>query len=299
MKQTLGFIGLGIMGKPIVKNLLEAGYKVHVYDRNKESIKEMEGKGAVGEKSSYDVAVNADIIMIMVPNTPHVQEVIFGEDGVSKALKTGKIVVDMSTISSVETQNIAEEIKKTGARMLDAPVSGGEKGAIEATLSIMVGGEDEPFEKCKEIFEVIGGRVNHVGGNSAGQVVKSCNQVLAAGTIAAMCEALVLGTKSGVDPNKIIEVLSGGAAKCWAIDVRAPYVVERDFEPGFKSQLQYKDLGLALELSKNINAPMPITGVVNEVYKSIMSMGLGEEDHTNIIRVYEELAGIQVKGGNN
>jgi 2-hydroxy-3-oxopropionate reductase len=212
-------------------------------------------------------------------------------------LQPEKVVIDMSTISASVTKEIAEEVKKTGANMLDAPCSGGEKGAIEGTLSIMVGGEKAIFEQCKPVFEVIGKNVVYIGGSSSGQVVKSCNQVLAAATLAAMGEALVLGSKAGVDPEKIVQVLGGGAARCWALEVRAPHVLERDFNPGFKSKLQYKDLGLAMELSKDIDSPMPLTGIVHELYKSSMAMGLGEEDHSTVVRVLEQLAGVEVKKG--
>lgn len=297
VKPILGFIGLGIMGKPMVKNLLSAGYSVHVYNRSKESVHEMEDHGAIAAESPKEVAEHADITFTMVSNTPDVEEVILGENGVIHSLQPGKIVIDMSTISANATRIIAEEIKAAGADMLDAPVSGGEKGAIEGTLSVMVGGEESAFTQCLPVFEVLGSRVVHVGGNSAGQVVKSCNQVLAASTLAAMGEALVLGAKSGVDPEKIVEVLSGGAARCWALEVRAPHVLERDFEPGFKSKLQYKDLGLALELSKAIDSPMPITGIVHELYKGSMAMGNGEEDHSTVVKVIEQLAGIEVKSG--
>lgn len=295
MKKTIGFIGLGIMGKPMVRNLLKAGYTVYVYDIHKDSMEEVTKKGAIAQTCAYDVAHKADVTITMVPNTPHVEQVIFGEGGIINALKEDKIYIDMGTTSAVETRKFVEKICETGAKVLDAPVSGGEKGAIEGTLAIMVGGEEKVYEACKDIFEVLGTRIHHVGNNSAGQVVKTCNQVLVSGIIAAMSEALVLGTKSGVDPQKMIEVLNGGSSQCWAIDVRAPHVVQRDFQPGFKSYLSHKDVGLALELSQNINVPMPITGVVSEIYKSIMAKGLGEEDHTNIIKIYEQLAGVEVK----
>ena len=183
--------------------------------------------------------------------------------------------------------------------MLDAPVSGGEKGAIEGTLSIMVGGEKEVFERCLPIFEVLGNRVTHVGGNSTGQVVKSCNQILGAASVAGMSEALVLGTKAGVDPAKIVEVLSAGAARCWALEVRAPHVIQRDFEPGFKTKLQLKDLGLAMELAKGVSTYMPVSSIVHELYKGCVAQGWGEEDYTNIIRIIEQVSKAEVKAGDN
>lgn len=297
MKPVLGFIGLGIMGKPMVKNLLSNEYSVHVYNRSHGSVLEMEQEGAIPASSPAEVAERADIIFTMVSNTPDVQEVILGENGVIHSLKPGKVVIDMSTISAQATRELAELIRVKGAFMLDAPVSGGENGAIQGTLSIMVGGDKEVFEQCLPVFQTLGKNIVHVGPSSSGQVVKSCNQVLAAATLAAMGEALVMGTKAGVDPEKIVQVLSGGAARCWALEVRAPHVLERDFNPGFKSKLQYKDLGLALELSKGIDSPMPITGIVHELYKGSMAMGCGEEDHSTVIRVLETLAGVEVQKG--
>jgi 2-hydroxy-3-oxopropionate reductase len=299
MKPVLGFIGLGIMGKPMVRNLLSGGYQVHVYNIVEKDILEVQKDGAIPEKSSKDVAEKADITIIMVPDSPHVKDVILGETGVIHALKSGKVVVDMSTISAIVTKELAQIVKNAGAQMLDAPVSGGDKGAIGGTLSIMVGGDKDVFERCLPIFELLGKRVTHVGGNSMGQVVKSCNQVLAASTVLALGEALVLGTKAGADPEKIVEVLSAGYARCGALDIRGANILKGDFNPGFKSKLQYKDLGLAMELSRNIDAPMPVTSIVHEFYKSCMAKGLGEEDHTNVIRLIEEMAGVEVRAGKN
>ena len=292
---TLGFIGLGIMGKPMVRRLIAAGHAVHVHSTGEADVQQAVSGGAVRQPTPVDVARAADITITMVPDTPQVREVVLGKAGVVHALREGKVLIDMSTISSVATKEIAEAVKKTGARMLDAPVSGGEKGAIEGALSIMVGGEPDVFRRCLPVFEVLGRRVTHVGGNSAGQVVKSCNQVLAAATVLAMGEALALGTKAGVDPQKIVEVLSNGAARCWALEVRAPEVLKGNFQPGFKSKLQYKDLGLALELSRSIDAPMPIAGIVHEFYKSTIAQGLGEEDHTAVIRIIEQMADVQIR----
>jgi 2-hydroxy-3-oxopropionate reductase len=295
---ALGFIGLGIMGKPMVRRLIGAGYAVHVTSINPTDVAASVGDGALGQANAREVARHAEIIITMVPDTPQVRDVLFGDGGVAAELCAGKVVVDMSTISSIATREIAEDIKKTGARMLDAPVSGGEKGAIDGALSIMVGGEAEVFERCLPVFQVLGKRVTHVGGNSAGQVVKSCNQVLAAATVMAMGEALALGTKAGVDPQKIVDVLSNGAARCWALEVRAPELLKGNFNPGFKSKLQYKDLGLALELSKGVGAPMPLGGIVHEFFKSAIAQGYGEEDHTAVIRVIEQMAGVEIRARN-
>ncbi|HBT4803998.1 TPA: NAD-binding protein [Klebsiella quasipneumoniae subsp. similipneumoniae] len=295
MKPVLGFIGLGIMGKPMVRNLLKAGYTVHTYSIVPQDVEEIVRDGAVGQASARTVAEAADITITMVPNTPQVEDVLFGENGLASALREGKVVIDMSTISSLATRNFAQKIKALGANMLDAPVSGGDKGAKSGTLSIMVGGEEDVFARCKPILEVLGGRVTHVGSNGAGQVVKSCNQVLAAATMAALGEALVMGAKAGVNPAKIVEVLSAGYARCGALDIRGNLILERNFDPGFMTRLQYKDLNLAMELSQGIDSPMPIASLVRELYKTCMAQGTGNEDHSNIIKVFEQLSGIEVQ----
>lgn len=295
MKPALGFIGLGIMGKPMVRNLLKAGYPVHVYSIVAQDVEEIARDGATAHASAREVAEAAEITITMVPNTPQVEDVLFGEQGLAPALCEGKVVIDMSTISSLATKQFAETIKSLGARMLDAPVSGGDKGAKGGTLSIMVGGEADVFERCKPVLDVLGGRVTHVGENGAGQVVKSCNQVLAAATMAALGESLVMGAKAGVDPAKIVEVLSAGYARCGALDIRGNLLLERNFDPGFMTRLQYKDLNLAMELSQGIDAPMPIASLVRELYKTCMAQGKGNEDHSNVIKVFEQLSGIEVK----
>jgi 2-hydroxy-3-oxopropionate reductase len=297
-RMSLGFIGLGIMGKPMARNLLKAGHRLCVHSRTARDVDFLVSEGATSAATPREVAEQADVIFTMVPDTPDVQRVVLGENGLIGALAPGKVVIDMSTISAIAVREIAEMVSATGAALLDAPCSGGEKGAIEGKLSIMVGGDAEVFERCRPILEILGARVTHVGGPGSGQVVKSCNQVLAAATVTAMGEALALGTKAGVDPAKIVEVLSAGAARCWALEVRAPYVLKGDFTPGFKAGLQYKDLRLALELSRSIDAPMPIGAIVHEFYKSCMAKGRGDEDHTSVIRVIEEMAGVEIRSEN-
>ena len=296
-KPVLGFIGLGIMGRPMVRNLLSHGYEVHVHSSRQASIDDVASHGAVGSACGRDVAKNADVVITMVPDTPHVEAVLFGADGVAEAGLEGKTVIDMSTISSLATRRFAARIAELGGAMLDAPVSGGDKGAASGTLSIMVGGDAEVFDRCRPILEVLGSRVTHVGGNGAGQVVKSCNQTLAAATVAALGEALVLGTKAGVDPARIVEVLSGGYARCGALEIRGEAILARDFEPGFKSALQLKDLRLAVELAQGIGVPTPLLALVQEQYKAAQIIASGEEDHTNVLKVTEQLAGVEVRGG--
>jgi 2-hydroxy-3-oxopropionate reductase len=294
-KPVLGFIGLGIMGRPMVRNLLAHGYAVHVYSLQQADIDDVTKDGAIGAECGREVAKNADVIITMVPDTPHVEEALFGPDGVAEAGLDGKVVIDMSTISSLATREFARRIAALGGAMLDAPVSGGDKGAAGGSLSIMVGGDPEVYERCLPILEILGSRVIHVGGNGAGQVVKSCNQILAAATVAALGEALVMGTKAGVDPAKIVEVLSAGYARCGALEIRGAAILARDFTPGFKSKLQLKDLRLAAELAQGIGVPMPVLALVQELYKAAQVVSSGEEDHTNVMKVTERLAGVEVR----
>ncbi|MFT4067715.1 NAD(P)-dependent oxidoreductase [Paraburkholderia sp.] len=294
-RPVLGFIGLGIMGKPMVRNLIEGGHAAHVYSNQRADIEELVRDGAHGQDSPAAVAREAEIIITMVPDTPHVREVVLGDNGVIHSLHEEKVLIDMSTISTIATRELTEAVRASGARMLDAPVSGGEKGAIEGMLSIMVGGDKKVFERCMSVLRLLGQRVTHVGGNSAGQFVKSCNQMLAAATVLAMGKALALGTKAGVNSQKIVEVLPKGAARCWALEVRAPEVLKGNFQPGFKSKLQYKDLDLAMELSHSINAPMPIASVVHEFYKSTLAQGCGEEDHMAVIRIIEQMTRVEIR----
>lgn len=289
MTFNVGFIGLGIMGKPMVRRLVAAGQRVAVYVRGTPTADVTE-LGARIVDSPRETAQTSEVTFTMVSDTPDVIEVVLGAQGVIHGLSRGKVLVDMSTISAVETRKIAQQIEAVGAGMLDAPVSGGEIGAVNGTLSIMVGGSVEMFDRCLPLFQIFGKNIVHVGDSSAGQVVKACNQILAASTIVAMGEALVMGAKAGVDPAKIVEVLSKGAAQCWALEVRAPHVLRGDFQPGFKCKLQYKDLGLALELCRNVGSPATVASTVHELYKSALAQGFGEEDHTSVIRVLEGLA---------
>jgi 2-hydroxy-3-oxopropionate reductase len=291
---TVGFVGLGIMGRPMVRRLLSHGFAVHVTSRTAADVEAMGSEGALAHASVASVVGASDATITMVPDTPDVVSAIHSEHGAIRELCQGKVLIDMSTISAVATRQLAEDVARTGARMLDAPVSGGEAGAINGTLSIMVGGDEDTYARCLPIFRALGSTVTHVGGNSAGQVVKSCNQILAASTIVAMSEALVLGAKAGVDPQKIVDVLSKGAARCWALEVRAPHVLRRDFRAGFKTALQYKDLGLAMQLADSTQSPLPMASLVHEFYKSCLADGRADEDHTAVIRVLERLAGVQV-----
>lgn len=292
-KQRIGFIGLGIMGKPMVRNLLKAGYAVHVSSLLPADVAAVSGDGAVSEVDNRAVAAAADVVITMVPDTVNVEAILFGDGGIADVL-AGKIYIDMSTISALKTKDFAAKLEQLGAVALDAPVSGGDKGAKAGTLSVMVGGDAAAFARCLPIFEVLGNRVRHVGGHGAGQVVKSCNQILAASTMAALGEALVLGAKAGVEPAKILDVLGAGYARCGCIDIRGDSLLKRDFSPGFMTRLQLKDLNLALELARGVEAPLAVAALVTEFYKSCMAAGLGNEDHSNVIKAIEKLAAFEV-----
>jgi 2-hydroxy-3-oxopropionate reductase len=290
MTTTIGFIGLGIMGKPMARNLMKAGYKLVVYNRSQAPVKELAADGAAGADSPKAVAEQSDVVITMLPDSPQVQEVMTGENGVLGGAKAGTLVIDMSTISPVVTQELARLAQERGVRMLDAPVSGGDVGAQQGTLSIMVGGSAEDFEQGRPIFEVLGKTIVHVGGTGAGQVVKACNQIVVALTIEAVSEALVLGSKAGVDPAVILKVLSGGLAANRVMEVRGPNFLQHNFQPGFKIALHHKDLGIALSAGREYGVPLPVTALVNQMLLALKLRGQGDQDHSAILTLIEDLA---------
>src|SRR6059058_2811625 len=255
MSTTIGFIGLGIMGKPMARSLMKAGDKLVVSNRGPAPMKELAADRATGVDNPQAVAEQSDVVITMLPDSPQVQEVMTGENGVLAGAKANALVIDMSTISPVVTQQLAQAAQARGVHMLDAPVSGGDVGAQQGTLSIMVGGSSEDFERAKPLFEVLGKTVVHVGGTGAGQVVKACNQVVVALTIEAVSEALVLGSKAGVDPAVILQVLSGGLAANRVIEMRGQGMLTHNFAPGFRVRLHHKDLGIALAAGRAYGTP--------------------------------------------
>ena len=295
MKRTIGFIGLGIMGRPMSKRLLEAEYPLVVYDIVPAAVEEVVAAGAKAGTSVKDVAQQGDVVITMLPDSPDVESVAFGPDGVIENIRSGCTYIDMSTISPTVSEQIAKEAKPKGIKVLDAPVSGGDVGAINGTLSIMVGGDQETFDDVLEIFEVMGKKIILVGGDAAGQVVKACNQILVGLTLEAVAEALVLGAKAGVDPAKIVEVLGGGLARCGVLENRGMRIVNRDFEPGFRVRLHYKDLGIAMAAGNAYDVPLPVTALVHEMFKQLKLSGRGELDHSGIVTLIEDMADIEVK----
>ena len=290
MAEKIGFIGLGIMGRPMAKNLIEAGYELVLYTRTKEKAEELAGDSATVAGSPKEVAESADVVITMLPDSPDVEEVVAGEDGVLEGIKEGALIVDMSTISPVVARNLAEKARKGGASMLDAPVSGGDIGARDGTLSIMVGGSGEDFERARPLFEVMGKTVTHVGEAGAGQVVKACNQIVVGLTIEAVSEALVLGSKAGVEPSKILDVLSGGLAGNKVMEVKRDKFLQHSFDPGFRVELHHKDLGIALAAGREYGVSLPVTAIVDQMLQALKAKGRGDRDHSAILTLIEDLA---------
>jgi 2-hydroxy-3-oxopropionate reductase len=294
MADTVGFIGLGIMGKPMAKNLIEAGHELVVYNRTPKKAEELAGAGAVVAASPREVAEQSDVVVTMLPDSPQVEEVLVGEEGVLEGVKEGALIVDMSTISPVITEELAARAKEKGASMLDAPVSGGDVGAIEGTLSIMVGGSDEDFQRARPLFEAMGKTVTHVGGSGAGQVVKAANQIVVALTIEAVSEALVLGSKAGVAPEKILDVLGGGLAGNKVMEVKREKMLTHSFDPGFRIELHHKDLGIALAAGREYGVTLPVTAIVDQMLQDLRMRGRGDRDHSALLTLIEDSSGHEI-----
>ncbi|KIF66163.1 tartronate semialdehyde reductase [Streptomyces sp. AcH 505] len=292
MSKKLGFIGLGTMGAPMAGHLIDAGHEVHLYTI--EGVPADLGKKGKVAKSAAEVAKNADIIIIMVPDTPHVESVLFGENGVADNLGKGKIVVDMSSISPIETKKFAEKVEKLGARYLDAPVSGGEVGAKAASLTIMVGGHEEDFVTVKPYFELMGKNITHVGGNGDGQTTKVANQIIVALNIEAVAEALIFASKAGADPAKVRKALMGGFAASRILEVHGERMIKRTFDPGFRIELHQKDLNLALQGAKALGVALPNTAMAQELFNSCAANGGKAWDHSGMVKALELLASHQI-----
>ncbi len=293
----IGFIGLGIMGKPMAKNLLKAGHKLVAYDVASAPLKEVVAAGAEEGKSPADVASKTDVIITMLPNSPHVKEVLLGKDGVIEAAKKGSLVVDMSSIAPLAAREVAAALARKGIDMLDAPVSGGEPKAMDGTLAIMVGGRQEVFDKAKDILLKMGSSAVLCGDIGAGNVTKLANQVVVALNIAAMSEAYVLATKAGVDPEKVFNAIKGGLAGSTVLNAKSPMVLEGNYKPGFRIELHIKDLQNALDTAHEIGVPIPLTGQVMEIMQALKVDGKQKDDHGGVIQFYEKLAGVKVRKG--
>ena len=295
MGKKIGFIGLGIMGKPMARNLLKAGYAVTVTNRSRPAMEELHRAGAHLGPSPKDVAAAAEIVITMLPNSPDVEAVVLGPNGVLEGAKPGTILADMSTISPLVSQKIYREAKQRGVRALDAPVSGGEKGAIEGILSVMVGGDKEVFDAVVPVFRAMGKTITYMGPAGAGGFTKLANQVIVAINLTAISEALTLGAKAGLDPERLIQALGGGMAGSRCLDMKGPQIIKGNFQPGFKIDLHYKDLGLIMEAARALQVPLPTTAVVQELFSALRVKGRGGLDHSAVITLIEDLAGVQAR----
>ncbi len=291
MSDRIGFIGLGIMGRPMASRLLGAGYEVTVWNRTASKAEALVQAGARRGASPRDVAARSDVTITMVADTPDVRAVILGPDGVIEGVRPGAVVIDMSTISPVATREIAESLAARGASMLDAPVSGGEKGAIEGTLSIMVGGAPEVFDRVLPILRTLGQNIVYMGDHGAGQVTKACNQLVLSLTILGVAEALALARKAGVDPSRVRAALLGGFAQSRVLELHGQRMLDGQFEPGFRTRLYHKDLGIVLQTGRALGMPLLGAGLAAQLYQVAMSRGLGELDYSVLGKVVAELGG--------
>ena len=291
---TIGFIGLGIMGKPMAKNLIKAGYKLVVYNRSAK-FDELLALGAAGAGSGREVASKSDIIITMLPNSPHVKEVILGADGVIDGVKSGSIVIDMSSIAPAVSRELASALKAKNVSFLDAPVSGGEPKAVDGTLAIMVGGDRAIFEKVKPILLKMGSSAVLTGDTGAGNVAKLANQIIVALNIAAVSEAFVLAAKAGLDPQMVFEAVKGGLAGSTVMNAKLPMIMDGNFKPGFRVELHIKDLQNALDTAHDLNVPLPLTASVMETLEAFKADGMAANDHSSIVRFYEKMAKVEVR----
>ncbi|HTN94937.1 MAG TPA: 2-hydroxy-3-oxopropionate reductase [Gallionella sp.] len=292
MAVNIGFIGPGIMGGPMAQNLMKGGHRLWVYARRPEATKKLVESGATACSSAAEVAKHADVIFLIVSDTPDVESVIFGENGAAKQARSGSVIVDMSTISPTATKVFAERLAKQGVDMLDAPVSGGETGAINATLSIMVGGKANVFERVKPLLELMGKNIVHIGDNGAGQVAKACNQIVVAVTIEAVAEALTFARKNGADAAKVREALMGGFAGSKVMEVHGKRMLDNEFKPGFKVGLHQKDMRIVMETAHQLGVALPAAALVTQHLNALMGTGDSNLDSAAVVKVVKRMSGM-------
>lgn len=290
----VGFIGLGIMGRPMAKNILKAGFPLVVYTRNKDKAQEFADLGAEVADGYVDLAKKSDVIVLMLPNSPECDSVLFGEMGLYEGLSEGKAIIDMSSINPVESQRFASTLEEIGVDFLDAPVSGGEPKAVDGTISVMVGGKEEAFNKYLELMKSMAGDVVRVGEVGAGNTTKLANQIVVALNIAAVSEAFILAEKAGVDPELVYQAIRGGLAGSTVMDAKGTMMLERNYDPGFRIDLHIKDLQNALDTSHSIKAALPLTASVMEIMQALRIDGCGSDDHSAIVKYYEKINNIEV-----
>lgn len=294
---TVGYIGLGQMGKPMARNILKAGFPLVVYNRSRAAVEALVAEGARAAASPAEVAAQVEVVFTNLPDTSDVEQVVLGKDGIIEGGGPGLIWVDNSTIRPDTARTLAARLKERSILALDAPVSGGDVGAREATLVIMVGGPAEALEKVRPVLMAIGKSITHVGDSGAGQVAKAANQIMVAAQMVAMAELLIFAQKAGVDPRKVVTAIQGGAAQCWTLDVKPPRLFSGNREPGFKAALQAKDLNIVLETARQYGIPLPSTALDAQLFNAMVAMGMGHLDNSAIIGVLERLANIALKAG--
>lgn len=291
----VGFVGLGIMGKPMAKNVLKAGYELKVYDFNETSVQEVVAEGGQPALSGKEVAEFADVVITMLPNSPHVKSALFAENGIAEGLSFGKTVIDMSSISPVASREFASELEKIGVSFLDAPVSGGEPGAIAGTIAVMVGGQKDVFDKYYDLLMSMSSSATYVGEVGAGNVTKLANQMIVAINIAAVSEALSLATKAGVDPELVYEAIKGGLAGSNVLNQKGPKILGQDFSPGFRIELHIKDLQNALDAAHESNVSVPLTSQLMEIMQSLKVHGHEKDDHSAVARYYQAINNLTIE----
>ncbi len=294
---TVGCIGLGIMGKSMARNILKAGYPLVVHNRSREAVKELVAEGAIEAFSPAEVAAQVDVVFTNLPDSPDVEQIALGPDGVIESAHEGLIFVDNSTIKPATARQIAEKLAEKGVLSLDCPVSGGDIGAQKGTLAIMVGGPAEALKKVMPIFEVIGKTITHVGDTGAGQIAKAANQVMVAAQMVAMGELMILAKKAGADPEKVVAAIQGGAAQCWTLDVKPERLFAGNRKPGFKAYMQAKDLGIVMDTARAYGVPMPSAAVNTQLFDAMLQMGMAELDNSAVIGVLESLADTELLDG--
>jgi 2-hydroxy-3-oxopropionate reductase len=293
----VGYIGLGLMGKSIARNILKAGFLVVVHNRSRKAVDELVAEGATAGHSPAEVAEQVDVVFTNLPDSPDVEQVALGAGGIIEGAHAGLVFVDNSTIKPATARLIADRLAQVGVSSLDAPVSGGDVGARNATLAIMVGGPVEAVEKVMPVFQAMGKTITHVGESGAGQIAKAANQIMVAAQMVAMGELLIFAQKAGADPKKVVEAIKGGAAQCWALDIKPPRLFAGNRQPGFKAYMQAKDLNIVMETAREYGIPLPSAAIHTQLYNAMKQMGMGELDNSAVLGVIELLGGVALKAG--
>jgi 2-hydroxy-3-oxopropionate reductase len=293
----LGFIGLGLMGRHMAGHLVQAGYTVTVHNRSHGAVSELVAQGAHAAAGPKETAANSDVVITMLPDSPDVEAVALGSNGILAGARRGLIHIDMSTIAPPAARRIAAAEEQAGLENLDAPVSGGDIGAKNATLTIMAGGKQDVFDQCMPIFETLGKKITRIGDHGTGQIAKACNQIMVAAQMVALGELLIFAQKAGADPRRVVEAIQAGAAQCWTLDNKPPRLFAGNRSPGFKASMQLKDLNIIINSAKTYGVPLPTTAVNAQLYNALIAAGLGDLDNSAIIGVLEELAHVQLEIG--